>query len=202
MLSIQAEDGRIDLNTAPRALLRAVFRGAGLTTHSAARLVDAVLDFRDPNSIRRLNGAEDEDYRAAGLPWGAKDAPFESVAELQRVLGMTPALYRRVAPALTVHSRQSGVNPLTAPKVVLGLIPGLSGDRARRIVELRARNRITEIAGLAAGQAFLTGISQNTFYVRADASTGGRALFTRIAIVEVARTPVGDVRIRAWRQSP
>ena len=34
-----------------------------------------------------LNGAEDADYEAEGLPYGAKDGPFQSVEELRQVLG-------------------------------------------------------------------------------------------------------------------
>ncbi|HRN63134.1 MAG TPA: type II secretion system protein GspK, partial [Luteimonas sp.] len=37
-------------------------------------------------------------------PYGAKDAPFETVAEVEQVLGMTPALYAALAPHLTIYS--------------------------------------------------------------------------------------------------
>src|SRR5690606_29702777 len=51
-----------------------------------------------------LGGAEDPQYAAAGLPYGAKDAPFETVAEVEQVLGMDRALFTAAAPHLTVFS--------------------------------------------------------------------------------------------------
>ncbi|HLL20348.1 MAG TPA: hypothetical protein VK439_16335, partial [Rubrivivax sp.] len=44
------------------------------------------------------------DYASAGLPYGAKDGPFETVAEVEQVLGMTPDLYERLEPHLTIYS--------------------------------------------------------------------------------------------------
>ena len=80
--------------------------------------------FRDPGDRRRLNGAEESDYRAAGLPYRPKNAPFEVVDELQQVMGMTRQLYERVAPFVTVYTRRPGVDPNTAPCGVLFAIPG------------------------------------------------------------------------------
>src|SRR5882672_7761736 len=50
------------------------------------------------------NGAEDADYAAAGLAYGAKDAPFAMTEELLQVPGMTRELFDRVAPDITVYS--------------------------------------------------------------------------------------------------
>ena len=47
-----------------------------------------------PTTCSRPNGAEAPDYRAAGLKYGPSNAPFETVGELARVLGMTPASFR------------------------------------------------------------------------------------------------------------
>ncbi|MCH9013875.1 MAG: general secretion pathway protein GspK, partial [Proteobacteria bacterium] len=111
-ISIQDEGGKIDLNGAPDELLRGLFLAAawtgpdgeilGLDPSEADALVDAIRDFADADDLKRLNGAEDRDYEAAGLPWGAKDAAFTAVEELQQVLGVTAPLYQAVAPALTV----------------------------------------------------------------------------------------------------
>ena len=49
-------------------------------------------------------GFTDDEYEAAGRNYGAKDGPFDSVEELLQLLGMTPALYQRLAPALTVSA--------------------------------------------------------------------------------------------------
>ena len=52
----------------------------------------------------RDGGAKAPQYRAAGLPYGPPGTPFQSVDELADVLGMTPALFARLAPHLTVFT--------------------------------------------------------------------------------------------------
>jgi general secretion pathway protein K len=96
--SIQGELGKVNLNQAPQALLVSLFGLAGVDPTRAQSLAGAVADFRDEDNLKRLNGAEGTDYRTAGLAWGPKNAPFETVEELQQVLGMTPPMYARLAP--------------------------------------------------------------------------------------------------------
>ena len=60
--------------------------------------MDAIADFRDPDDLRRLNGAEDADYQSAGLKHGAKDGPFKAIEELQQVLGVDHDLYKVARP--------------------------------------------------------------------------------------------------------
>jgi general secretion pathway protein K len=119
------ESGKIDLNTAPDALLKGLLMTAGeLDEPSAARLVDAIADWKDADDLRRPNGAEAADYRAAGSPYLPANALFEAVPDLQRVLGMTPAIFAKVADNLTVNSRQAGVNAVFASRATLLALPG------------------------------------------------------------------------------
>ncbi|MDE2408237.1 MAG: general secretion pathway protein GspK [Xanthomonadaceae bacterium] len=105
---VRDESAKIDLNGASFDLLSQLFQALGEPRESADRLAGAVVDWRDPDSLTQpTGGAEDADYLAAGLNWGAKDAPFESVAELEQVLGMRPALYAAAAPHLTVFTGQA-----------------------------------------------------------------------------------------------
>lgn len=66
---------------------------------------DRILDWREPGIGKRLNGAKAEDYRAAGIVYGPRKAPFESVEEVKLVMGMTAQLFDALAPALTVYSQ-------------------------------------------------------------------------------------------------
>ncbi len=118
-IAIQDEAGRIDLNTGQEQLLEALLRAAGLEDQARAALLDAIIDWRDTDNLRRLHGAEDEEYQAIGRPHGAKDGPFNAVEELQQVLGMTPLLYRKLAPALTIHSHRPNVEINLAPRAVI-----------------------------------------------------------------------------------
>jgi general secretion pathway protein K len=114
-IAIQDEAGRVDLNTAQKPVIEGLLRGVGVDDQARAAIPDAIIDWRDPDNLRQLQGAEDEDYQAAGRSYGAKDGSFSCVEELQQVLGMTPALYRKLAPLLTVHSHRSNVDINLAP---------------------------------------------------------------------------------------
>jgi general secretion pathway protein K len=137
-LSLQDEGGKIDLNRAGDTVLQGLFTSVGVGQDAAQHLVDAVADFRDADGLRHLNGAEDAEYARAGLPYDAKDAPFAATDELLQVFGMTPEIYARVAPYVTVYSPRRDVNLATAPAAVLNALPYLSPDRVRSILEQRA----------------------------------------------------------------
>lgn len=133
------ENGKVDLNQADAALLTALLQGAGgLEQADAARLAGAIMDWRDPDVLSQPSGgAEDGDYSSAGLPYGAKDAEFESVAELEQVLGFTPELYAKIEPFLTVYSGRSRPEPAFAAGEVLNAM-GMNG--AEIIAQRRRSN--------------------------------------------------------------
>jgi general secretion pathway protein K len=122
LISIQDEAGKIDLNAATEDLLLQLFRAVEPSEQEPEALVDRLIDYRDTDKDRRPLGAEDNDYQSADRGYGAKDQPFERTDELRRVLGVTPELFRRVAPLITVHSRQRGVDPDVAPSDVLAVL--------------------------------------------------------------------------------
>ena len=131
------EKGKVDLNTGPEPLIRGVFLAAGLNDEEASSVTDAIIDWRDEDSARQLNGAEDREYEVAGLAWGAADQPFRSATELRAVLGITPDLYRLTSDAFTVHSRDGTIDPLSAPLIVLRGLPGGSESDIDAILALR-----------------------------------------------------------------
>ncbi len=133
------EQGKIDLNEADPQLLVGLFESVGLDERSALAQVDAILDWRDEDSLVRAQGAEEEQYLAAGLLPPA-NRRFERLEELRRVLGIDETLYQQVAPALTIYSNKAEVNPLVAPREVLLALPGISAERIDDFIEERRRN--------------------------------------------------------------
>ncbi|WP_342316978.1 type II secretion system minor pseudopilin GspK [Lysobacter sp. FW306-1B-D06B] len=126
-VKIVDENGKVDLNQAGHPLLSALVRKAGAEPQQAERIAAAIIDWRDSDPLTQpAGGAEDGDYEAAGRPYGAKDADFESVAELQQVLGMTPALYAKLEPDLTVFSGRAQPDPAYASAEVLDAM-GMNG---------------------------------------------------------------------------
>lgn len=134
-ISIVDESGKVDLNQADASLLSALIKTVGGDSAAAEQLAAAIIDWRDPDPLTQPSGgAEDPDYAAAGLPYGAKDAPFETVAEVEQVLGMTPELYARLEPSLTLYSGRPLPDPnyAQAPVLVaLGLDPAVYLARRR-----------------------------------------------------------------------
>ncbi len=124
-ITLRDASGKIDINHADRELFKGLLMTAGgLDEEDAEALLDKIEDFRDPDDLRRPQGAESSDYALVGRP-PPKNAPFESVDELQQVLDMDEALYLRIAAALTVHSYQAGINPEAAPAKVLYALPNV-----------------------------------------------------------------------------
>ena len=127
---IRDELGRIDLNYADTPLLIGLFRAAGVAAGEADKIADRILDWRDPDDLRRLNGAEASDYEHAGLPNHPRNAPFQTVEELKLVLGVTPALFHRVEPVLTVYSGKPLIDPRVASPLARQALAG--GNVQRR----------------------------------------------------------------------
>ncbi|MBB1073521.1 general secretion pathway protein GspK [Rhodoferax sp. 4810] len=107
-VQITNEASRLDVNQVTRDQWAILLELAGADVEQLDALADAILDWRDVDDLTQLNGAEDGDYEAAGLSYGARDAPFESVEELGQVLGMTPAVLARLAPDLRVSGTSAG----------------------------------------------------------------------------------------------
>jgi general secretion pathway protein K len=181
--------GLVDLNTASVRLFEWLLLGHGLAADRAAALAAAIVDFRDDDDLPSRNGAESAAYRAAGLRHGPKNAPFESVTELDQVLGMDLALFARLRRVTTVHSRQPGIDPgkaspelraIAAASADVAAIPAAVDDRTRIPAEFRAASR---------GRAFRV-------TVRVASASGGR--FGRETVIEPMRTaPLGFV-LREW----
>jgi general secretion pathway protein K len=163
----------------------------GVDDPTATRLVDAVLDWRDVDDLKRPNGAEEADYRAAGLKYGPANAPFESVGEFARVLGMTSDLYARVAPSLTVFSRQAGINPQTASRDVLLALPAATADTVDAYLQTRqdAMAARLPVPFFPPAQAFGVG-AVAVWRIRAEATLPDGVTFVREAVLR----PVADAR--------
>jgi general secretion pathway protein K len=178
-ISALDESSKIDLNQAPEALLAALFQSVGVNSDKAQSLAAAIADFRDADNLRRASGGEEAEYQSAGLAWRPKNAPFQTIEELQQVLGMTADIYRRITANVTIYS--------VVDYSVISRSPTLADERLREIVSR---------AGLNSFYATLPGLA---FSVRAEANSANGAVFVREAVVQPdpARTVQ---RILSWRE--
>ncbi len=190
------EGAFIDLNTANDFLLQRLFEiVGGLDEIDAARMVDAIVDWRDADDLRRPNGAEERDYRAAKLAYKPPNAAFQSVEELGMVLGMTPSLYAAVAPHLTVYSQQQNVNTETASREVLLCIPGATDVAVDDFLARRAE----ALANRQPSPGFMGGGGRSSvwrFIAEVEMTDGVR--FTRIAVLRYTGQIKKPLMIMLW----
>jgi general secretion pathway protein K len=133
---VQDEAAKMDLNAADAGQLAALMGWLGVEPARAERLAGVIQDWRDADSLLAASGgAEDRDYAAAGLEYGAKDQPFTTLGELQQLLGMDLATYRLLAPHVTIYTAMPSPDPSLAQLPVLqamGLSPAQAADLLAR----------------------------------------------------------------------
>ncbi len=195
------ESGKIDLNNAPDAMLKALLQTAGeQDADTAGKLVDVIDDWKDIDDLRRPNGAEAPEYQAAGLSYKPANAQFEAVAELQRVLGMTPAIYGRIADSLTVHSGMPTVNPAFASRAVLLAIPGATPEIVDTYIAQRrdalAAKLPLPVFPVAGGVA----ATLNLWRIRAEVTTADGVTFAREAVIRPGAERRRLMNILEWQE--
>lgn len=115
---LELESGRIDLNAADELLLTAAFAGNGYEASEARQLAARILDWRDADDVTNINGgAERSEYRLAGKERDPRNAPFESVRELQGVWGLE-SIQPELLDAFTVYTQATDPRPGAGPPVV------------------------------------------------------------------------------------
>jgi len=199
---VQDDRGLIDLNTADESLIRQLLKNAGLTDDKASALVDKILDWRSETGLRRMHGASDADYRAQGYPYHQRHGPFRTVDELKLVMDMTPALFDKIVPALTVHSKSAAPDPMFAPREVLLALNNNDGKFVNALLDRRLHERIvsddlptTVPPGIVDPTTPLDGRS---YVVAAHVTLEGR-MFARQATVEFTGNPKQPIFFLDWQ---
>jgi general secretion pathway protein K len=181
-LAVRSATGLVDLNAAGADLLDAVLRACGVEDSRRPELVDAILDWRDRDDLTHLNGIEDRDYLAAGLPWTSRDDAFESIDELKYLPGVDQGLFERMAPLVTVHSGRAGIDLENAPPI---LVMALTGEQVEPANSLQLR-----------------ALRVGTFHIYASVATESGTLASIEAVVTTSRSAVKPVTILEWRDPP
>jgi general secretion pathway protein K len=124
-IRLLSETGKIDINKADEKLLKSLMTSAPIDEERLSRLLGAILDWRDEDDLVHLDGAEKTEYQDAGLSYQPRNKPFQTIEELQLVLGMDKSVFKWIEPLVTVYSGQQQVTVQQAAKEVLQVIPGL-----------------------------------------------------------------------------
>ncbi len=204
------ESGKINLNHVDEATLRQAFVNLKFDVKLSEELTDAILDWRDPDSLVRMHGAETDDYLARRIPYPAKDGPFDTLDELLLVRGVTPALFYGLdgSPALrdlfSVYSAGGAGNApnlFTANALVIRAILGVDPDMADDLVRKRVDTSATELPGLFSNGGNARGLNLSFPTVMTVDSIGylGWGGITRRVSAVVQRQGVNGFRFLRWQ---
>lgn len=103
-VTLRDENEKINPNLAPEKLMFALLEAVGVEPDHARHLAAAIADWVAPGTVARPFGAKAAEYANAGLSYGPPNAPFESIGELGRVLGMTPEILDALRPYISIFS--------------------------------------------------------------------------------------------------
>jgi general secretion pathway protein K len=183
------ESGLIDINTADDTLLQGLFVSAGVAPDQAVVLSDAIQDWRDPDDMPLPQGAELNEYKAAGLPYAPRNAPFQTVGEVQQALGMNYDLFEKIEPAITIYGGGVQPNPAYAPLEVLLALPGMTPDLAQQLIAARQQSLPGQPGGagltLPDGTPVVANGGGNTYTIRSRATLANGASTTLDASIRL-----------------
>lgn len=160
-VSVQDERGLLAINTLDEGTISRLLSSIGIPTESHSRLIDTLLDYMDPDDLRRLNGAEAREYAAANKPAPANDF-LRTRDQLADILGWDTILDRldiggpSAAPGLKARfidlfsaARHVGLNVNSAPLHVLRTVPGFDPTKISALIDQRRATPFTSLGQLA-----------------------------------------------------
>jgi type II secretory pathway component PulK len=158
--SLEDPSVKLNLNLADRQALVAVLQPIVRRSRAVDSLLDALLDWRDPDAVPRPLGDESS---------GNRNGPFADIWELRYVRGFTDTLVARLAPFLTTRGT-GAINVNAAPPEVLAALPGVTAETARLLMMHRGRTPLSNadaLAGLLSPGARATLLASYPEFVRA-----------------------------------
>jgi len=91
-VTLKSEGARLNINflllNNKRSDLIDLFQSWKVNDGEIYKLADHLMDWVDQDSLKRLNGAENEDYTKLGFPGYPPNRPFQSLEEMELVPGM------------------------------------------------------------------------------------------------------------------
>ncbi|HMH76722.1 MAG TPA: hypothetical protein VK547_08855 [Candidatus Udaeobacter sp.] len=199
---ITDEAARLNINATTPDRLGRLLTELGVDRQQRDIINDSLQDWRDANELQRLHGAESEFYLRLAVPYRARNANLQDVAELLQVRGVTRELYfgGQDHPGLgdlVTTATVTSVNLNTAAPPVLKAL-GLSDAEISDVTQARVRTPYPSVPGRFAGRGLAVG--SNVFRVEAEGVVAGTARRRVVAVVQRGQRSLPlDVAILSWR---
>ncbi len=202
LIAIYDVAGLIDLNYADKSLIKGLLLQFVEEEGQAQALADAIIDWRDNNQFKQLNGAEDPEYEQADYPYGAKDGFFDHISELQQVYGMTKSVFAKVQPFITVDSQKSGLDFAVASKAVMLSVPNVKTELVDAYLEQRQQAKGGQMIPppFNIPSQYLGGNREKQFRIIVNAKLPQGDKFFLDAVVVKATGIAQDFNILRWQQ--
>jgi general secretion pathway protein K len=197
-----SETARVDLNSAPAALIAGLFAALGAQSRDAAGYADRVLAWRTP-AKPGVPDSEEALYRAAGLSYPPRRAPFNHIEELPLIAGLPPALVERVAPFVTIFSGRADVNVLDAAPEVVAALPDMTPGRLSAFLSEResgSPNPLILARALGEKPAYTTTQGSDAYRVRMRlVADSGRRQTAEVVILIGGPNDLSRYGVLSWK---
>ena len=190
-VSVQDQNGLIDLNAASPNLLNVLFEKLGVDAVRRQNLIAALQDFRDVDDVARSGGGEMAAYKTLGRTYGPKNAQLQSVDEVEQVLGFDAALLVPLRKVVTVYAPRNGFDPQFAPPML------------KRLFSVPSRQNLQTGSPVIGGpySQFYNRGRGHLFAISVVIKAKTKGWFKRRAIVELVNNEKQLFRIISWRRS-
>lgn len=147
---LQDSRGLINLNGGvPTLWQNRLLQTFGIGELEGEALLDVLKDYIDPDNLRRINGAEADDYQALGLPSPRNDI----LVSPKEIRGMPrwrnwPTLWENGFLDHVTTGTQGSINPNTASWQVLASVPRITPEAAKALVEIRKTGHLLSLVDL------------------------------------------------------
>jgi general secretion pathway protein K len=168
---------------------------------TAAQFADALFDWQDEDRLKRLNGAEEWEYRSIGKEYIPRNHYIQLLDEITLVLGFDQNLFEKIKGSL-IYFGAPHRNYLTMDKQTLTALL-MSSEMVDQLLELRSNNTLTagdfhRITGIPSSMSVVS-FPSNRIVVNVTA-THGEAMYSFSAVVEKKQTETGPFKILEWRE--
>lgn len=137
-ISLTDEESRLNINRISRSTMKKLLERIEVPDDTVQIISDSIEDWKDPDDLHRLSGAEDTYYAEFG--YMAKDSHFDVIEELLLVRDARPEYLFGTEETISLYPLSTtwgdGININTASSEVLEVI-GLSKMEAEQVIRIR-----------------------------------------------------------------
>lgn len=187
---VDDEAGKVNINLADAALLRAAFEGFGLPLETARDAAFAIVAYREPSASEAMTR---QFKSGAGQVRPPKQLPFDAVEEIHQIGLVPPDTLAAIMPYLTISSEVRGIDPTVASPILLEALSG-----RRRGADAATSNSDGLKVGAIPAQ-FTSRSPRRTYTVTAEARLSTRSAAAEQVTVKMGTARGQPHRVLAWR---